>query len=91
MTSLSTEVRRAKLLARVREHYKIPKPMFVAFTLLSLPLAPSVRAHNGPPFPIIVDQRVGPCIVSLWTHPTLVSERFLSWWMQHRELRFPMI
>src|ERR1700693_1703241 len=68
MMSLSTEVRRAGLLA-VREHCTIPMLMFVAFTLLSLPSAPSVRAHNGPPFPIIVDQRVGPCIVSLWTHP----------------------
>jgi hypothetical protein len=31
--------------------------------------ATSVNAHNGPPFPIITDQRVGPCIISLWTHP----------------------
>jgi len=29
------------------------------------------RAHNGPPFPIITDQRVGPCIVSLWIHPDI--------------------
>ena len=36
-------------------------------TALSLP----VRAHNGPPFPIIVDKRIGPCIVSLWTHPDI--------------------
>jgi hypothetical protein len=36
-------------------------------TLLSWP----VRAHNGPPFPIITDQRVGPCIVSLWIHPDI--------------------
>src|ERR1700731_2870473 len=69
MINLLTEARRAELLARVPEHCKIPMLMFVAFTLLSLSLAPSVRAHNGPPFPIIVDQRVGPCVVSLWTHP----------------------
>jgi hypothetical protein len=36
--------------------------------LLTL-LATSASAHNGPPFPIITDQRVGPCILSLWTHP----------------------
>jgi hypothetical protein len=30
---------------------------------------PNAVAHNGPPFPIITDQRVGPCTVSLWTHP----------------------
>jgi hypothetical protein len=25
--------------------------------------------HNGPPFPIITDQRLGPSVISLWTHP----------------------
>ena len=33
--------------------------------------AAPASAHNGPPFPIIVDQRVGPCVVSLWTHPDI--------------------
>lgn len=28
-------------------------------------------AHEGPPFPIIVDQRVGPYIVSVWTDPDI--------------------
>jgi hypothetical protein len=32
-------------------------------------LEPSAYAHNGPPFPIIVDRQVGPCVLSLWTHP----------------------
>ena len=36
----------------------------------------SAHAHNGPPFPIIVDQRVGPCIVSLWTHPDVGTGTF---------------
>src|ERR1700722_19733925 len=71
MLSLMTEAQRAELLAKMGEHCKIPMLMVVAFTLLSLSLAPPVRAHNGPPFPIIVDQRVGPCIVSLWTHPDI--------------------
>src|SRR5277367_215622 len=39
--------------------------------LLALTLSPVARAHNGPPFPIITDQRVGPCIVSLWIHPDI--------------------
>jgi hypothetical protein len=38
-------------------------------SLLAIVLAPGAWAHNGPPFPIITDQRVGPCIISLWTHP----------------------
>jgi hypothetical protein len=36
----------------------------------------SVSAHNGPPFPIITDQRVGPCVISLWTHPDLGTGTF---------------
>jgi tetratricopeptide (TPR) repeat protein len=38
---------------------------------VALSFAPVARSHNGPPFPIIVDQRVGPCVVSLWTHPDI--------------------
>ena len=29
------------------------------------------EAHNGPPFPIIENKQVGPCIVALWTHPDI--------------------
>ena len=36
---------------------------------LLLAVAFPAAAHNGPPFPIIVDRRVGPCVISLWTHP----------------------
>ena len=35
--------------------------------LLALPL----DAHNGPPFPIIVDRPVGPVVISLWTDPDI--------------------
>ena len=38
--------------------------------------AASAAAHNGPPFPIITDQRVGPCVISLWTHPDLGTGTF---------------
>src|ERR1700761_3112540 len=43
-----------------------------ALTLLSAP----AFAHNGPPFPIISDKQVGPCIVSLWTHPDVGTGTF---------------
>src|ERR1700676_3363503 len=69
MMSSSTKAQRGGLLARLRGHCRIPMLMFVAFSLLPILYVPSARGHNGPPFPIIVDQRVGPCIVSLWTHP----------------------
>jgi hypothetical protein len=34
------------------------------------------RAHNGPPFPIIENEQVGPCIVALWTHPDVGTGAF---------------
>ena len=34
------------------------------------------QAHNGPPFPIIENQKIGPCIVSLWTHPDIGTGTF---------------
>jgi hypothetical protein len=48
----------------------IPLECAVAFLAMTLSSS-TARAHNGPPFPIITDQRVGPCIVSLWIHPDI--------------------
>jgi hypothetical protein len=45
-------------------------------SVLGLTLCSRVAAHNGPPFPIIVDQRVGPCVISLWTHPDVGTGTF---------------
>jgi hypothetical protein len=42
--------------------------------LLALPVP--ADAHNGPPFPIIENKKVGPCIVSLWTHPDVGTGAF---------------
>src|ERR1700748_2899657 len=41
-----------------------------------LTLSTSARAHNGPPFPIIENRRVGPCVISLWTHPDVGTGTF---------------
>ena len=46
------------------------KKVSVGFLLALWLLLPApASAHNGPPFPIIENQKVGPCIVALWTHP----------------------
>lgn len=34
-------------------------------------LSSTVQAHEGPPFPIIVDEDVGPYLVSVWTDPDI--------------------
>jgi hypothetical protein len=46
--------------------------MLAWMIVLALPAA----AHNGPPFPIITDQRVGPCVLSLWVHPDIGTSPF---------------
>ena len=44
-------------------------PNRIAGFWLLLAITVPAAAHNGPPFPIIVDRRVGPCVISVWTHP----------------------
>lgn len=48
--------------------------MPIVCLLLSLCLDTS--AHEGPPFPIIVDKNVGPWIVSVWTDPDVGESAF---------------
>ena len=48
----------------------------VLVLLTSLAMSATAVAHNGPPFPIIENQRVGPCIISLWTHPDIGTGTF---------------
>lgn len=45
--------------------------------LLLLLLVPVVAlAHDGPPFPLMVDQKVGPSIISVWTDPDVGTGTF---------------
>jgi hypothetical protein len=44
--------------------------------MLYLMLATPASAHNGPPFPIIENKKVGTCIVALWTHPDVGTGAF---------------
>lgn len=44
--------------------------------LMVLALGAPADAHIGPPFPIIENQRVGPCVISLWTHPDVGTGTF---------------
>jgi len=46
--------------------------LFMLWLLLPTP----ATAHNGPPFPIIENRRVGPCIISIWTHPDVGTGAF---------------
>ncbi len=44
--------------------------------LIWLILPTLAQAHNGPPFPIIENRTVGPCVISLWTHPDVGTGTF---------------
>jgi hypothetical protein len=46
--------------------------LVVLWLMLPMPAG----AHNGPPFPIIENRRIGPCIVALWTHPDVGTGAF---------------
>ena len=46
----------------------------VVCVALRVPLA---AAHNGPPFPLLVDRPVGPYTVSVWTDPDIGTGTFL--------------
>jgi len=44
--------------------------------LMILLLARTALAHEGPPFPLFVDQKVDPYVVSLWTDPDVGDALF---------------
>jgi hypothetical protein len=61
------------MLSRLYPGRSLPSALLLAAALLSPGLA---SAHNGPPFPIIENRRVGPCVISLWTHPDIGTGTF---------------
>jgi hypothetical protein len=46
------------------------------FALLAFLLTTPALAHQGPPFPILVDQKVGPYVASVWTDPDIGTGTF---------------
>ena len=51
-------------------------PLSTALLCCFLSLTNFVQAHEGPPFPIVVDKTVGPCVVSVWTDPDVGQSSF---------------
>ena len=61
----------------MQDRFKFERQGWPGILLLLLMMPPvAARAHNGPPFPIIENKKVGPCIVSLWTHPDVGTGAF---------------
>jgi hypothetical protein len=49
---------------------------FIGALALGLALAGSGRAHEGPPFPLVMDCKNGPYTISVWTDPDIGIGRF---------------
>ena len=49
---------------------------YLATALLILAFSARALAHDGPPFAIVVDQQVGPCVISVWTDPDIGDGSF---------------
>lgn len=60
---------------RLRRHFDATFSVGILVALW-LALSSSASAHNGPPFPIIENRTVGPCVISLWTHPDVGTGAF---------------
>ncbi len=61
----------------MRERLTCTVELSVALVLaIVLTFTTPASAHNGPPFPIIENRKVGPCIVALWTHPDVGTGAF---------------
>ena len=43
---------------------------------LLLAVGADVSAHEGPPYPIMVDKTLGPCVVSVWSDPDVGTGTF---------------
>lgn len=50
--------------------------ILAVLSLLAALMAGRITAHEGPPFPILVDQQVGPRRVSLWGDPDIGTATF---------------
>ena len=49
---------------------------YLATALLLFSFSTCALAHDGPPFPIVIDQQVGPCVISVWTDPDIGEGSF---------------
>lgn len=48
----------------------------LGFCLMALLPAGRATAHEGPPFPLLVDQQIGPRLVSVWGDPDIGTATF---------------
>jgi hypothetical protein len=49
---------------------------YLATALIIFSFSAHALAHDGPPFPIVIDQQVGPCVISVWTDPDIGEGSF---------------
>ncbi len=52
------------------------KHVWVGLVMMVCLIPAPVLAHEGPPFPLLVDQRIGPCVISVWADPDVGDGTF---------------
>lgn len=62
---------RMKSLKSVLSYHKKSGFVSLYLGLLIFLISSTVQAHEGPPFAIIIDEEVGPYLVSVWTDPDI--------------------
>jgi hypothetical protein len=55
---------------------RAPLRSATAALLAAVVVAPRASAHDGPPYPLLVDERAGPAIVSIWADPDVGQGTF---------------
>jgi hypothetical protein len=61
----------------MRLHRRLALVCLVALLCGCLAAPRAARAHLGPPFPILVDQRAGPYVASVWADPNIGTGIFI--------------
>jgi hypothetical protein len=51
-----------------------PGASLLTIVLLLVLFSPRLRAHDGPPFPILSDHPAGPYLISIWTDPDTTED-----------------
>jgi hypothetical protein len=67
---------RSPVSAAVLLRARVLAPMLAAAAFVGLAGGPAVGAHEGPPYPIVVDQPAGPFVVSVWADPDVGTGTF---------------
>jgi len=57
-------------------HWLASTVFMIGLAIGSLLISREASAHEGPPYPILVDKMIGPCLISVWADPDVGTGTF---------------